>query len=531
MLTKQRPLKVFLCHAHSDKNIVRDLYLRLIKDGVDAWLDKEKLLPGQDWELEIRKAVRESDVVVVCLSKQFNQAGFRQKEVRLALDTAMEQPDGEIFIIPARLDECESLESLRKWQWVNLFEEDGYESLLRALRARADKIGATVDIKGDLLSKVLTPSKGNEHMLGKAKSPAPEGRVAGAAIEKPISVGGSVSESVVVAGSVNVMNVGRAPVTPRQENEGDAVEKSSRENAKRSATEKAKHEQERTRKPKKKNKIDPSIIAALIGVFGTILVTLITLYANRQTALQTPTPTTLVAFTSTATDPPIPTVTITLVEPTFTPMPATDTPIPTPTGVPPVELGKDWAAGCISTSWKPYPSEVPVTEKGDGCWKEPVHVFSAENGDLDFLAERKNGSPEIYGLFAPLPEKGTVTIRIRLRDLSNVDLWMGVFAEPDVNSKGLLMIIPSGNVKKRVFAQKEISDYETINTTSVLNQGSGFSVSFTFTTNSARSTVNPSIFVTSSVSIPSAQKWLFLGYKGLSGRYRVDGTFLSFELK
>jgi hypothetical protein len=24
-----------------------------------AWLDKEKLLPGQDWELEIHKAVRE----------------------------------------------------------------------------------------------------------------------------------------------------------------------------------------------------------------------------------------------------------------------------------------------------------------------------------------------------------------------------------------------------------------------------------------------------------------------------------------
>jgi hypothetical protein len=39
---------------------VRGLYARLTKDGVDryAWLDKEKLLPGQDWELEIRKAVR-----------------------------------------------------------------------------------------------------------------------------------------------------------------------------------------------------------------------------------------------------------------------------------------------------------------------------------------------------------------------------------------------------------------------------------------------------------------------------------------
>ncbi len=135
----QRPLKVFLCHAHSDKNAVHDLYQRLIKDGVDAWLDKEKLLPGQDWELEIRKAVREAGVVVVCLSKQFNQVGFRQKEVRLALDLAMEQLEGDIFIIPARLEDCDTLESLRKWHSVDLFEEDGYEKLVSAIELRAIK--------------------------------------------------------------------------------------------------------------------------------------------------------------------------------------------------------------------------------------------------------------------------------------------------------------------------------------------------------------------------------------------------------
>jgi hypothetical protein len=140
MTETKRPLKVFLCHAHSDKDAVRDLYSRLTQDGVDAWLDKEKLLPGQDWELEIRKAVREADVVVVCLSKQFNQAGFRQKEVRLALDTAMEKPEGEIFIIPARLEECENLESLKRWHEVDLFEEGGYELLKRALQMRAETI-------------------------------------------------------------------------------------------------------------------------------------------------------------------------------------------------------------------------------------------------------------------------------------------------------------------------------------------------------------------------------------------------------
>lgn len=46
----KRPLKVFLCHAHSDVADVQILYNRLVKDSVDVWLDKEKLLPSQDWK-------------------------------------------------------------------------------------------------------------------------------------------------------------------------------------------------------------------------------------------------------------------------------------------------------------------------------------------------------------------------------------------------------------------------------------------------------------------------------------------------
>jgi hypothetical protein len=57
MLDSKRALKVFLCHAHSDKDVVKALYARLEREGVDVWLDRERLLPGADWELEIRKAV------------------------------------------------------------------------------------------------------------------------------------------------------------------------------------------------------------------------------------------------------------------------------------------------------------------------------------------------------------------------------------------------------------------------------------------------------------------------------------------
>src|SRR3972149_1061644 len=100
-MMEHRKLKVFLCHSKDDKPKVRELYLRLVADGFDAWLDEEKLAPGQDWDLEIRRAVRETDVVVVCLSNgSVTKAGYVQKEIRFALDVANEQPEDAIFIIP-----------------------------------------------------------------------------------------------------------------------------------------------------------------------------------------------------------------------------------------------------------------------------------------------------------------------------------------------------------------------------------------------------------------------------------------------
>jgi hypothetical protein len=76
---------------------VRDLYQHLQSEGfIKPWLDEEELLPGQDWQLEIPKAVRASDVVLVCLSPQSTtRAGYVQKEITFALDIADEQPEGD----------------------------------------------------------------------------------------------------------------------------------------------------------------------------------------------------------------------------------------------------------------------------------------------------------------------------------------------------------------------------------------------------------------------------------------------------
>jgi hypothetical protein len=135
-------LRAFLCHSSDDKPAVRRLYHRLVDDGIDPWLDEKKLLPGQDWQYEIWKAVRTSDNVIVCLSRNsITKEGFVQKEIKYALDVAEEKPEGTLFLIPVKLEECNTPERLRRWHWLDFFEEESYEKLMRSLRNRADELG------------------------------------------------------------------------------------------------------------------------------------------------------------------------------------------------------------------------------------------------------------------------------------------------------------------------------------------------------------------------------------------------------
>ena len=127
---------VFLCYSSKDKDRIRELYRRLMKDRVPCWFDEESLLPGQDWEYEIAKAMRSSKYVLVCLSvRSVSRTGYLQKELRQALDIADNQPEGSIYIIPVRLDGCEVPERLKRWHWVSLFEDQGYERLVSVLRS------------------------------------------------------------------------------------------------------------------------------------------------------------------------------------------------------------------------------------------------------------------------------------------------------------------------------------------------------------------------------------------------------------
>ena len=149
-MPEPRKLRVFLCHSSQDKPVVRELYEKLLAEGwIDPWLDQEKILPGQDWDLEIEKAVETSDLILVCLSNQsVSKEGYLQKELRMVLDVTMNMPEGAIFLIPLKLEACEAPRRIRTWQWVDYFpasaRPSAYTRLLASLKLRAEKVGVLV---------------------------------------------------------------------------------------------------------------------------------------------------------------------------------------------------------------------------------------------------------------------------------------------------------------------------------------------------------------------------------------------------
>ena len=148
---EKRLLRVFLCHASQDKPIVHKLYQRLKAERwIEPWIDEQELLPGQDRDLEIEKAVESADVVIVCLSNlSINKDGYVQEEIRKVLDASDHKPEGTIFLIPLRLEDCNVPSRLNKWEWIDFFpkiiEEAAYLRIVRSLLNRAATLKLQMD--------------------------------------------------------------------------------------------------------------------------------------------------------------------------------------------------------------------------------------------------------------------------------------------------------------------------------------------------------------------------------------------------
>lgn len=133
-------LRVFMSYAREDRGLVEPYYSKLKGAGYLPWMDVLDVLPGQNWEFEIENALNLSHVVLIFAStRSVTKRGFVQREALQALENARHKLEDDIYILVARLDKCDIPKRLKKTQWSNLFEKDGWTLILRSLALAAKR--------------------------------------------------------------------------------------------------------------------------------------------------------------------------------------------------------------------------------------------------------------------------------------------------------------------------------------------------------------------------------------------------------
>ena len=134
LIRKILPLQVFISYAREDAYEANRVF-KYLKDyeGIKPWIDSEELLPGKNWKVMIKQAIRKSAYFIALLSSNsVSKKGFVQSELKIALEMLDEFPKSKIFLIPVRIDKCEPEdEKLKDIHWVDLF--DSFENSLEKI--------------------------------------------------------------------------------------------------------------------------------------------------------------------------------------------------------------------------------------------------------------------------------------------------------------------------------------------------------------------------------------------------------------
>ena len=93
---------VFLSHKSSDKPAVEEIAKRLVKEGIQPWLDKWNLIPGDPWQVAIEEALANCATCAVFIGPS-GIGPWHNEEMRAAISRRVSESQGSFRVIPVLL--------------------------------------------------------------------------------------------------------------------------------------------------------------------------------------------------------------------------------------------------------------------------------------------------------------------------------------------------------------------------------------------------------------------------------------------
>ncbi len=135
---------IFISYASEDFERVLPYYEFLHDKGLDVWIDKKRLVGGQNWDLEIKKALNKATMIVIFVSENsYDKRGYIQRELKLALKKIEEKLYDDIYIIPVLMSpEVKRPEELSEIQFIDGDSLDSKDRVFEAINLQLIKMGA-----------------------------------------------------------------------------------------------------------------------------------------------------------------------------------------------------------------------------------------------------------------------------------------------------------------------------------------------------------------------------------------------------
>jgi serine/threonine protein kinase len=103
LLEKSAKWDLFLAHAGCDRAVAEQIFA-MLESQVRVFLDSKRLRFGDDWDLALAQAQRESLVTVVLVSSSADMAFYQREEIAAAIALARQDPLSH-RVVPVYLDE------------------------------------------------------------------------------------------------------------------------------------------------------------------------------------------------------------------------------------------------------------------------------------------------------------------------------------------------------------------------------------------------------------------------------------------
>ena len=135
---------VFVSYVREDAVMVERLAAELKDRGVNVWLDRNRLSPGDRWQLAIRDAIEQGAFFIACFSEHSASRGrsYMNEELVIAIEELRKRPSERVWFIPVLLSPgalpsraIGAGETLHDIQCLELYDrwEEGVSSLLAVI--------------------------------------------------------------------------------------------------------------------------------------------------------------------------------------------------------------------------------------------------------------------------------------------------------------------------------------------------------------------------------------------------------------